>query len=149
MRPGESLIEALGLGPHPEGGWYRRTWEAPARSGERPAASAIYYLLLTGEVSAPHRIDATELWHFYAGDPLELGREWPDGRRDVVVLGPDVTSGQAPQVVVEAGVWQWAVPLGRYTLTGATVTPAFSFDGFELRGPPERPHPPPSVPPFC
>jgi uncharacterized protein len=135
VRPGESLIAALDLVPHPEGGWYRRTWEAPAAPGERPAASAIYYLLLEGEESASHRIDADELWHFYAGDALELTREWPDGRNDVVMLGPDVAAGQAPQVVIEAGVWQSARPLGYFALVGATVTPAFTFDGFELRAP--------------
>ena len=135
MRPGESLIAALGLVPHPEGGWYRRTWVAAAAEGERPAASAIYYLLLAGEVSAPHRVDATELWHFYDGDPLELTLERPDGSRDVRVLGRDIAAGQAPQAVVGAGVWQWARPLGRYALVGATVTPAFTFDGFELRDP--------------
>ena len=136
MRPGETLIAALGLAPHPEGGWFRRTWEAPSAAGERPAGSAIYYLLLAGEVSAPHRIDATELWHFYAGDPLELRREWPDGRCDVCVVGPDVAAGHVPQLVVEAGVWQSARPLGRFALVGATVTPAFLFEGFELRRPP-------------
>ena len=142
MRPGRFLIETLGLEPHPEGGWYRRTWEAPADAGERPAASAIYYLLLEGEVSAPHRIDATELWHFYAGDPLELRREWPGGRTDVSVLGPDVSAGQRPQAVVDAGVWQSARPLGAFTLAGATVTPAFRFTGFELRQDTEDPgHP--------
>jgi uncharacterized protein len=133
VRPGESLIASLRLAPHPEGGWYRRTWVAAAAAGERPAGSAIYYLLLAGEASSPHRVDATELWHFYDGDPLELRREWPDGRRDVLVLGPDVDAGQAPQIVVDAGVWQSARPLGRYTLVGATVTPAFTFEGFELR----------------
>ena len=133
VRPGESLIEALDLVPHPEGGWYRRTWEAPADAGERPAASAIYYLLLDGEVSAPHRIDAAELWHFYDGDPLELIREPPGGVADITVLGRDVAAGQRPQALVEPGVWQWARPLGRYTLVGATVTPAFRFEGFELR----------------
>jgi len=139
VRPGETLITALGLAPHPEGGWYRRTWEAPSAVGERPAGSAIYYLLLAGEVSAPHRIDATELWHFYAGDPLEFRREWPDGRFDVCVVGPDVAAGHMPQLVVEAGVWQSARPLGRFALVGATVTPAFLFEGFELRQPPGGP----------
>ena len=138
-RPGESLITALDLVPHPEGGWYRRTWVAEAEDGRRPGGSAIYYLLLEGEVSAPHRIDATELWHFYAGDPLELFLEWPDGTRAARVLGPDVAAGHVPQAVVDAGVWQWARPLGRYTLVGATVTPAFTFDGFELRVDPNAP----------
>jgi uncharacterized protein len=134
VRPGEPLIAALGLAPHPEGGWFRRTWVAPAGPGERPAASAIYYLLLQGEESAAHRIDATELWHFYAGDPIELTLERSDGTQDAVVIGPDVSAGQRPQVVVEPGVWQSARPLGRYALVGATVVPAFTFEGFELRG---------------
>jgi hypothetical protein len=138
VRPGEHLIAELGLAPHPEGGWYRRTWVAPAENGERPTGSAIYYLLLEGEVSAWHRVDATELWHFYAGDPLELRREWDDGRADTHVLGPEVDAGQRPQAVVEAGVWQTARPLGRYTLVGATVTPAFTFEDFELRPPTTR-----------
>ena len=133
MRPGESLIAALGLAPHPEGGWYRRTWVADAEEGIRPGGSAIYYLLLQGEVSAPHRLDATELWHFYDGDPSSSRREWPDGRRVVQVLGPDVAAGHSPQVVVDAGVWQSARSLGRYSLVGATVTPAFTFEGFEFR----------------
>ena len=135
MRPGEWLIAALDLAPHPEGGWYRRTWEATSEPGVRPAGSAIYYLLLEGEESASHRIDADELWHFYMGGPLDLSREWPDGRRDTVVLGPDVADGQVPQAVVGAGVWQAARSRGRFTLMGATVTPAFTFDGFELRSP--------------
>jgi hypothetical protein len=133
VRPGEPLIEALGLAPHPEGGWYRRTWESAAGAGERPAASAIYYLLLEGEISAPHRIDATELWHFYDGDPLELVREPPGGAPETTILGRDLAAGQRPQAVVEAGVWQSARPLGRYALVGATVIPAFTFEGFELR----------------
>jgi uncharacterized protein len=133
VRPGEWLIAALDLAPHPEGGWYRRTWEARAQEGERPGGSAIYYLLLQDEVSAPHRIDSTELWHFYGGDPLELNLEWPDGRRAVHIVGSGVASGHAPQLVVESGVWQSARPLGRYSLVGATVTPAFTFEGFELR----------------
>ncbi len=134
-RPGKWLVEELGLVPHPEGGWYRRTWVAQAASGERPAGSAIVYLLMEGEISAPHRIDATELWHFYVGSPLELHREWPDGRLDVVVLGADLEAGQTPQAVVEPMVWQWARPLGPFSLVGATVTPAFTFEGFELRRP--------------
>jgi len=67
------------------------------------------------------------------GDPLELTLEWPDSSQRVHVVGPDVASGHVPQVVVEPGIWQSARPLGRFTLVGATVTPAFRFEGFELR----------------
>jgi hypothetical protein len=91
---------------------------------------------LAHERSAPHRIDATELWHFYAGDPLELRCEQPDGGVDLHVMGPDVAGGHQVQVVVPPGTWQSARPLGAYALMGATVSPAFTFDGFELRGDP-------------
>jgi predicted cupin superfamily sugar epimerase len=134
VRPGEQLITSLRLEPHPEGGWYRRTWQAPAADGERPWGSAIYYLLLEGEVSAPHRIDATELWHFYAGAPLELTRRTDDDEQvQVTILGPDVMAGHEPQIVVEPRVWQSAHSLGSFSFVGVTVTPAFTFEGFELR----------------
>jgi predicted cupin superfamily sugar epimerase len=134
VRPGQSLIADLDLAPHPEGGWFRRTWVAESEPGVRPSGSAIIYLLLAGERSAWHRIDATEVWHFYAGDPLELRREWPDGRTDALVMGTDFSQGQSPQAVVPPGIWQSAQPLGMYSLMGATVSPAFTFKGFELRG---------------
>ena len=107
QRTGHSLIAVLDLAPHPQGGWYRRTWAAEAQHGARPWGVSIPHLLFGGEVSAPHRIDATELWHFYdGGHRLKLSRAWPDGRRDAAGdLGPDVAAGYAPQVVVEAGVW--------------------------------------------
>ena len=37
-----------------------------------------------------------------------------------------------PQIVVPAGAWQAARPLGSWTLVGCIVSPAFEFDGFEL-----------------
>ncbi len=92
--------------------------------------TAIYYLLREGERSHWHRVDATEVWHFYAGDPLELSVG-----ADRHVLGPDVAAGQRPQHVVAAGEWQSARPLGRWTLVGCTVSPAFDFAGFELAPP--------------
>lgn len=134
MLTGASLIDSLRLEPHPEGGWYRRTWVAESDGDERPSGSAILYLLLEGEVSAPHRIDATEIWHFYAGDPLSLRLEWPDGTIKEHMMGPVMDEGQESQVVVPAGVWQSAHPLGQFSLMGATVSPAFLFEGFELRG---------------
>jgi predicted cupin superfamily sugar epimerase len=72
MPDAETIIAALGLQPHPEGGHYLETWRADAPDGGRPAGSAIYYLLCAGERSAWHRVDAAEAWHHYAGAPLEL-----------------------------------------------------------------------------
>ena len=134
MRDPDEIITQLGLRPHPEGGCYAETWRAEARAGERPPGTAIYYLLRAGERSHWHRVDAAEVWHHYAGDPLELsiasGSGSEPARRHV--LGVDLAAGQRPQVVVSAGDWQAAQTLGAWTLVGCTVSPGFRFEGFEL-----------------
>jgi predicted cupin superfamily sugar epimerase len=127
----DRLIAQLGLEPHPEGGWYRETWRHAAPDGGRGAGTAIYFLLRAGETSAWHRVDAAEVWHYYAGAPLELDVV-EDGRPRRECLGPDVAADQRPQRVVPAGAWQRARSLGDFTLVGCTVSPAFEFAGFEL-----------------
>ena len=156
MADAETLVAALGLQPHPEGGHFAETWRAAAEPGRRAAGSAIYYLLREGERSTWHRVDATEVWHHYAGAPLELWMAAASGEQPPqrFVLGPDVNAGQRPQLVVPASDWQAAVSLGAWTLVGCTVSPAFEFDGFELaepgwepgsaEGPDSRPQAPPT-----
>jgi uncharacterized protein len=136
MPDAAALIAALRLRAHPEGGWFSETWRAPAIGGARPASSAILYLLAAGERSHWHRVDADEVWQFAAGDPLEL-RVWADRDAEVAVhhLGTDVVGGESPQIVVPAGAWQAARPLGAWTLVGCIVAPAFDFDGFDLAAP--------------
>jgi predicted cupin superfamily sugar epimerase len=131
-----SVIAALGLRPHPEGGWYAETWRAPATGDQRAVGSAILYLLAAGERSHWHRVDAAEIWQWSGGDGLEL-RIWSDGEATVAThrLGDDIATGERPQVVVPAGAWQAARPLGAWTLVGCIVTPAFEFAGFELAPP--------------
>ena len=130
----EAIIERLGLLPHPEGGWYRETWREVPADGGRGAGTAIYFLLAEGERSHWHRVDAAEVWHHYAGAPLALGIADGEDQR-VVVLGADLAAGHEPQVVVPARAWQAARTLGAWTLVGATVCPAFEFEGFELADP--------------
>lgn len=127
----DTLIEALGLRRHPEGGWYAETWRDGAAEGQRPAGSAIYFLLRAGEASRWHRIDATEVWHHYGGAPLEL-RIASDASVERATLGMDLDAGERPQAVVPPGAWQAARSLGQWTLVGCTVLPAFDFAGFEL-----------------
>ena len=127
----EALIAALRLQPHPEGGFYRETFRDSAQGKGRGASTAIYYLLRAGEISRWHRVDAAEVWHWYAGAPLELLTH-ENGRIVLTVLGPDVAAGDVPQAVVPAHVWQSARPLGVYALMGCTVAPAFEFSGFEM-----------------
>ena len=144
---------------HPEGGWFVETWRHDAPSG-RGAGTCIYFLLERGQRSHWHRVDAAEIWHWYAGAPLEL-ETWEEGEPaiqryllgDVLSLSARPT-GEAghrgaggalpgdgrwdracPQVVVPANAWQRAATLGSFTLVGCTVSPAFEFERFELAPP--------------
>jgi len=131
MDEAEHLIELLGLTPHPEGGHYRETFRDRAGADGRAHSTAIYFLLKAGENSKPHRIDAAEVWHWYAGAPLLLRVEENDVSREFV-LGNDFASGQRPQIVVPPSAWQSAHSLRAYSLAGCTVAPGFLFEHFEL-----------------
>jgi predicted cupin superfamily sugar epimerase len=132
----EEIIDMLALAPHPEGGHYRETWRAEAAESERAAGSAIYYLLRAGERSHWHRVDAAEIWHYYAGAGLRLSVRSESGKTEEIRLGGDLAAGERPQVIVPKGAWQSAVSLGAWTLVGCTVSPAFEFANFEM-APPE------------
>ena len=129
------VIARLELVPHPEGGHYRETFRHVAPGGGRGAMTAIYFLLARGEVSAWHRVDADEIWHWYAGAPLALEIAEPNMPRRTLTLGTDFAAGQTPQGVVPVHAWQTARTLGDWTLVGCTVSPAFEFSGFELAPP--------------
>jgi predicted cupin superfamily sugar epimerase len=126
------VIRLLELKPHPEGGHFRETFRDPRRIDGRAASTAIYFLLARGERSHWHRVDAVEVWHWYAGAPLAL--EIAEARRsgERITLGSDLAAGERPQAVVPADAWQAAQSLGDWTLCGCTVAPGFEFSGFEL-----------------
>ena len=127
------VVRLLALNPHPEGGHFRETFRDPQSLDGRAASTAIYFLLARGERSHWHRIDAAEVWHFYAGAPLVLEiAAGPQAPAERVTLGPDLTAGERPQAVVPAGSWQAAESLGDWTLVGCTVAPGFDFARFEL-----------------
>ena len=129
------VVALLGLKPHPEGGHYTETYRDPGGHGGRAHSSAIYFLLAAGEVSHWHKADAAEAWHWYAGAPLELRISAEPARIEAHVLGPELTAGQRPQLIVPPFAWQAARSLGPWTLVGCTVAPAFEFAGFELAPP--------------
>jgi predicted cupin superfamily sugar epimerase len=149
MEPAD-IIRLLALKPHPEGGHFRETFRddpfpiLPSMAGRaRAASTAIYFLLARGERSHWHRVDAAEVWHYYAGAPLAL--EIADtGDRPIrrLRLGADLAAGERPQAVVPRRAWQAAESLGDWTLAGCTVAPGFEFAGFELApqgwAPPQR-----------
>jgi predicted cupin superfamily sugar epimerase len=143
------LVGKLSLQPHPEGGWYREIYRSPTRvetaRGSRSAITTIYYLLERHQLSRWHAVQADELWHFYAGDPLELLEYDPATRRltrhvldhvDTALAGavsPAAPAGGAICVaVIPTGVWQVARSLGEYSLVGCTVGPGFEFADFQF-----------------
>ena len=127
------VIDLLELKPHPEGGHFRETFrDSRMIDGKRAVATAIYYLLTRGEHSHWHRVDAVEVWHWYAGAALELGIAEEGARATAAVLGPDLKQGERPQAIVPARAWQAARSLGDWTLVGCTVAPGFEFSTFEL-----------------
>jgi hypothetical protein len=133
LSPAE-VIRLLDLEPHPEGGSYRQTFRDVLKvRDDRAASTAIYFLLARGQRSAWHRIDAVEIWHYYAGAPLDLwvatDEVTPAARS---VLGHDLSSGARPQIAVPAYAWQAAQSTGDWTLAGCTVAPGFEFANFEM-----------------
>ena len=138
MRSAEDVIQALRLTPHPEGGYFRETFRDTQCFGARCASTAIYYLLAAGQRSHWHRVDAAEIWHWYAGAPLLLSIKLPE-TLSAHVLGPDLFNGEEPQIVVPPQAWQSAEAQGSWTLVGCTVAPGFEFSKFEVAPPGWRP----------
>ncbi len=127
------LIRTLGLQPHPEGGWYRETWRAPAPDGARASATSIYFLLEQGQRSHWHKVDAAEIWLWHAGSPIALSTSPGDtGPIMSVRLGGNISAGEAPQHIVQPGHWQAAHASDGWALISCIVSPGFEFDGFEL-----------------
>ncbi len=138
-------VEKYLMQPHPEGGYFVETYRAaeqipnaalPDRfDGSRAFSTAIYFLLEGHHFSALHRIQADEVWHFYAGDPLEVFViHAENGALEVIRLGPDPEAGEVFQAVVPAGAWFGSRPVAgaAYSLVGCTVAPGFDFADFEL-----------------
>ncbi|RJL34617.1 cupin domain-containing protein [Bailinhaonella thermotolerans] len=124
-----ATAEALDLLPHPDGGWHRETWTAPADApAGRPAAAASYFLLEPGEEAAWRRSPAEELWLWHRGAPVALllgGRaEGPADAPETVVLGPDIAAGHRPQALVPAATWHAAHPaIAEESLLTRVATP--------------------------
>ena len=129
----QDIIERLGLEPHPEGGFYRQTWQAENEG--RAVGTCIYFLLKDGGHSHWHKVDATEIWLFHAGAPLVLSLSATDeGPATDHLLSPDLSMGE-PQLIVPTGHWQAARTTGDYTLVSCTISPGFEFSGFTLAAP--------------
>lgn len=144
MRPSLSdVMKILELEPlEPEGGFFVETYRAVEQidarqlglghAGARSLSTAIYYLLTPESFSAIHQVHGDEIFHFYAGDPVEMLELHGDGSSRIVTLGPDIRNGMKLQHIVKGGVWQGAriVAGGEYALLGTTMAPGFDYADF-------------------
>lgn len=143
--PGSHWVKALGLQPHPEGGYYGEIYRSPEsipeaalpsrfRGGDRAYGTGIYFLLASGQFSALHRIQSDELWHFYAGSGVVIHVIHPDGSYEQLKLGPHIDQGEQFQCCAPAQTWFGATVTDpeSYALVGCTVMPGFDFRDFEL-----------------
>lgn len=125
------LVDALELTAHPEGGYYRRTYESPVEvpsrslpegyASSRRLGSAILYLLPASQVSRLHRLRGDEMWHFYRGTSLDLHVFGGENGYRRVRLGKDPLDDETPQELVR-GHGRGGVRAGRlHGLTGVPV----------------------------
>lgn len=138
------IVERFGMTPHPEGGWFREVWRSPlavehsavpaGQANRRSGGTLIYFLLSGNDFSAFHRVRWTdELWHLYAGGPLELHTIDAGRSHGSRLLTTDLDRGE-PTALVPAGHWQAArlAANARWAFGGCTVAPGFEFDDFEM-----------------
>lgn len=129
------VIALLGLEPHIEGGFYRQTFADQHDATGRPISTLIYYMLTDNQAGAWHKVDSAEVWHWYAGAPMELSISRDGKTVTTHRLGIDLASGQRPQAVVPPWAWQRARVEGEWALVGCTVAPGFQFSKFEQAEP--------------
>lgn len=144
MFPAKYWVEKLKMQSHPEGGFFAETYRSdelidknslPKRfSGDRNFSTGIYFLLESHHFSAFHRIQSDEMWHFYAGDALNVYYIDNEGNMQIIKLGNNPEKGEVFQAVVPAGVWFGSKPAveNSYSLVGCTVAPGFDFADFEM-----------------
>ncbi len=137
-------IDALKLQAHPEGGFFKETYRsgghldvelAPGGAVvQRNICTGIYFLLEENNFSAFHRIKSDEMWHFYAGQALEVFELSRNQELSCTRLGPDIARGEVHQHVVPANTWfaSRVASGGSFALVGCTVAPGFDFADFEM-----------------
>jgi predicted cupin superfamily sugar epimerase len=129
---GPDWVSKLGLELHPEGGYFKRIYTAPASyataTGERPLATSIYYLLDQAEPRGRLHRNRSDILHFFLdGGPVEYLMLAADGelRRERLGKGPD----DARFLLVPGGCWKASQLIGeaRHALVAEVVTPGFDY----------------------
>ncbi|WHY03097.1 cupin domain-containing protein [Neobacillus sp. DY30] len=140
----ENLVSKLGLKPHPEGGYYRETFQSEEQiseqelsvtfKGKRKLYTSIYFLLTSDDVSHFHRLKSDELWYYHGGSSLSIHIIDESGDYKEIKLGMNLDVGEVPQVLVKKNsIFGSSVSeQDTCSLVGCMVSPGFEFQDFEL-----------------
>lgn len=140
----DSLVKNLGLEPHPEGGYYKRTFESSEQisdqelavnyNGKRKLYTSIYFVLTSDDVSHFHRLKSDELWYFHGGSSLTIHIIHENGEYEEIRLGLNLNNGEVPQALVPKNAIFGSSVMEKETcsLVGCMVSPGFNFQDFEL-----------------
>lgn len=130
----QALISQLALSPHPEGGYFRRTYESEQIQRGRKLMSSIYYLLTDDQPTGHLHRNHSDIVHYWQhGSPLTYSLLSPAGKLLQFTLGPDLANGQQLQLTVPGGFWKASQLLcGSYGLISEAVCPGFDCDDHEM-----------------
>lgn len=130
----QEIINFYRLSRHPEGGWYRRTFESSKSlclpQGTRLCGTSIYYYLAEGERSALHYLSSDETWYFHFGSSIRLHLFSSSGYRSVQ-LGLNWQDGEQLQYSIEGGIVFGAELMEpRGAMLSCSVCPGFEQEDF-------------------
>lgn len=131
-------ITNLGLSPHPEGGYYKSTFQSDAiissNGNQRKLFTSIYFLLQSHDISHFHRLKSDELWYYHGGSPLTIHMIDEIGEYKEMYLGLNLENGEVPQVLVPKNTIFGSSVMAEetFSLVGCMVSPGFDFEDFEL-----------------
>ncbi|MGE7118855.1 cupin domain-containing protein [Peribacillus sp. NPDC046944] len=144
MNDANYYVTKLGMEPHPEGGFYKRTFESEERTsdqelsvefeGKRKLYTSIFFLLGSNDISHLHRLKSDELWYYHAGSPLTIHVIDEKGDYKERKLGINLDEGEIPQVLVPKNsiFGSSVMDEDTFSLVGCMVSPGFEFQDFEL-----------------
>ena len=139
----EYWIKNLGLNPHPEGGYYKSTYDSDSIFSDsdiveigkrRKLFTSIYFLLRSEDISHFHRLKSDELWYYHGGSSLTVHVIDESGLYHELKLGLNIEKGEEPQVLVPKNsiFGSSVMEQGTFSLVGCMVSPGFEFEDFEL-----------------
>lgn len=140
IKDSQYWIKNLSLEPHTEGGYFREVYRSPEQltsralperfTGNRAAATSIYFLLEKGQFSAFHYLQSDETWVLIDGAPVVLHQF--SKRYTETTLGKNIHLEQVPQITISHHTHFAAESTGDFSIVACFVAPGFDFNDFHF-----------------